>query len=127
MGKKTMPFTPGQSGNPRGRPRKNKTLTDLLSKYRDAKIEKGEYKGMKAKDALIREIWRCAIFDKDMVAAKYIFDRLDGKPAENINLGNTPIIFKALQKELFDPEELEGENNAGTLDPPEDTGPGAGE
>jgi hypothetical protein len=125
-----MPFTPGQSGNPRGRPRKNKTLTDLLSKYRNAKIEEGKYKGMKAQDALIKEIWRCAIFDRDMVAAKYIFDRLDGKPVETLRTeiagGGVPL-FRIIQKELFDSEELEGGEDAGTLESPEEAGPGAGE
>jgi hypothetical protein len=125
-----MPFTQGQSGNPRGRPRKNRTLTDILSKYRNHKVENGEFTGLKAQDALVKMIWQHAIYDKDMIAAKYIFDRLDGKPVETlraeIDRGDIPL-FKTLQKELFDLNELEGEEHAGTLEPPEETGAGAGE
>jgi hypothetical protein len=75
-------------------------------------------------------IWQKAIYEKDMVAGKYIFDRIDGKPVETlkaeIDRGDIPL-FKALQKELFETEELEGGQDAGTLEPPEEAGGGVEE
>jgi hypothetical protein len=127
-----MPLTKGQTNNPRGRPRKNRTLTEILAKYANTRIAdnrepevKSEYDGMKARDALVKMMWQKAIYEKDMVAAKYIFDRIDGKPVETlraeIDRGDVPL-FRALQKDLFDSEELEGGQDAGTLEPPEETG-----
>jgi hypothetical protein len=100
-----MPLTKGRTNNRNGRPRKSRTLTELLAKYANAKIDDkknsfNEFNGMKARDAIIKMMWQKAIFEKDMIAAKYIFDRIDGKPVETlkaeIDRGDIPL-FRALQ------------------------------
>jgi hypothetical protein len=127
-----MPLSKGQTNNPNGRPRKNRTLTELLAKFANTKVTKKgyEFDQMKARDALVKMMWQKAIFEKDMAAAKYIFDRIDGKPVETlraeIDRGDVPL-FKALQKDLFEYNELEGGQDAGTLEPPVETGGGAEE
>ena len=123
-----MPLPKGRTNNPKGRPRKNNTLTELLAKYGASKIESGEFAGMKARDAIVKMMWQRALYKEDLAAARYIFDRVDGKPVETlraqIDSGDIPMI-KTLQKDLFNIEELE--NDAGTLEPPEEAGAGAGE
>jgi len=132
-----MPLSKGQTNNPRGRPRKNRTLTEILAKYANTKIAdnreaeaKTEYDGMRARDALVKMMWQKAIYEKDMTAARYIFDRIDGKPIETlraeIDRGDVPL-FRALQKDLFEFNELEGGQDAGTLEPPAETGGSAEE
>jgi hypothetical protein len=130
-----MPLSKGQTNNPHGRPRKNRTLTDILAKYAntkivDTRVRKTEYDGMKARDALVKMMWQKAIYEEDMVAARYIFDRIDGKPVETLRAvdihGDVPL-FKSLQKDLFGVEEMEGGQDAGTLEPPPEAGGSAEE
>lgn len=85
-------WSKGQSGNPRGRPKKEKALTDLLAKYLNGKDD--EDGGLARKHVLVRELYLGSklriVKDEDgkTVAAipgdpsllKYIYDRLDGKP-----------------------------------------------
>jgi hypothetical protein len=77
-----MPFTKGQSGNPNGRPRKGRTLTETLEKAMKKKREDGK----KNSDALADTLIELAITEKNVTAIKYIMDRVDGKPAESIEL-----------------------------------------
>ncbi len=73
-------WKPGQSGNPNGRPPKDRSISEILEKYGD--IEDDE--GLTKKEKLIKMMWELAIQDKDMPAAKYILDRILGKPTETI-------------------------------------------
>lgn len=76
-----MGWQKGESGNPNGRPRRGKTLTDILKKHarkRDVEIE-GEDKKMSRKEALARALWDMALRGY-FPAIKYIYDRIDGKP-----------------------------------------------
>jgi hypothetical protein len=123
-----MPLRKGQTNNPHGRPRKNQSLTELLERYGNKKINAPSYPeihGLKVKDALVKRLCQLAIYDKDLPSIKYIFDRIDGKPIQtlktDIDRGDMNI-FKAAQKELFKEEELEGIKDEGTLEPPEETG-----
>jgi len=123
----------GQTNNLNGRPRKNMSLTELLAKYGNKKVdfpENPEIHGMRLKDALTKKVWQLAVFNGDMTAIKYVFDRIDGKPAQTIitdlDRGNMPV-FKALQKELFAEEELGGIQDEGTLGPPEEASPSVSE
>jgi len=77
-----MPFKPGQSGNPNGRPRRGETLTEALR----AAGEK-QYRGKTRWDQLADTAWRKAIAGDDKWA-KLIWDRLEGKVAETLNVGN---------------------------------------
>jgi hypothetical protein len=62
-------FQRGVSGNPAGRPRKNKSLTEILEKRL----------GKAGKDAIVQELIGLAK-SGDLPSLKYVFDRLDGRP-----------------------------------------------
>jgi len=73
-------FQKGQSGNPGGRP-KGKSITALLEKY--LKGKDGEIEGKTRKQALIEKLTEMGL-DGNMIALKYIIDRIDGKPTEHV-------------------------------------------
>jgi hypothetical protein len=68
----------GQSGNPKGRPR-GRGLTDSLRR-----LVKGEHNGKPISDLLAESMLKHALSGKYQ-HAKEIWDRLVGKPAENLN------------------------------------------
>jgi hypothetical protein len=82
-----MPFERGQSGNPKGRPRKGKSLTEALEKALKQKREDGR----KTYDVLAATLIELAIQDKNIQALRYIYDRTDGKPTESIELTNNAV------------------------------------
>lgn len=95
-----MPFQKGQSGNPNGRPKKDQTLSDLLTKYLDGK---DKVTNVKRKDLLIQKIVELAL-QGDVTSIKYIFDRVDGSPTSTVDLehsGNIqlPVIRIVSEKE----------------------------
>lgn len=65
-----MPWKPGESGNPQGRPPKGEALTDILK----SKIDKEQ----------IAEKLIELVGDGDLAAIKYVYDRIDGRPKETI-------------------------------------------
>jgi len=69
-------FKPGQSGNPRGRPRKSVFIANLLQEIGD---EEHEYSGMTKAEALCRMLYQMAMAG-NLKAINMIFDRVDGKP-----------------------------------------------
>lgn len=105
----------GQSGNPSGRPKKGKSLTDILEKHgKKRDVTDGE-KLISRKEALAKKLWSLALIG-DVPAIKYIFDRIDGKPeiTGNINYtGMTGII----DMELTEEEEKQFSDNMKTLFP----------
>jgi hypothetical protein len=112
--------------NRNGRPRKGKTLTDLLEK---AGKDKGE-DGQTNKSRLAQELWIMAMTrtkDQTQLAAiKYIFDRIDGKPIETIRQqfeegALSPIVILP-KKDMQKIDEAESRNN---LETPAETSPGA--
>jgi hypothetical protein len=76
------PFTKNdQRINRRGRPKKGTSLSDLLSQRLDEKDESGVLKRQTIADRLIE-----AAMNGDLMAVRYIFDRLDGKPFASLEL-----------------------------------------
>ena len=68
--------------NRNGRPRKGECLTDLLKKYGNIK-EDGEE--LSKKDQLTKKMWELALAG-DTIIMKYLYDRVDGRPKESIDL-----------------------------------------
>ena len=78
-----MPFPKGRSGNPQGRPKKGETLTDLLRE----KIEAPKTaKAKQTRKELIIEKLIALAEAGDLSALKYLFDRLDGRPTETVEM-----------------------------------------
>lgn len=71
MGGNQTSWKPGQSGNPKGPPKKAQTLTDALRKH----IDPNE----------IAKILQEMIEARDLGAIKYAYDRIDGRPVETVN------------------------------------------
>jgi hypothetical protein len=81
-------FKPGQSGNPNGRPKVGPTLTDILKELgdlEDVEFRRGEM--VTRKEALGHKMWNLALKGNEQIA-KYIYDRIDGKPTQEIRVGN---------------------------------------
>lgn len=77
------PFKPGQSGNPKGRPKKAYCITDILreqGEIRDVNTEQGR---ITRAEAIAQRLWLMAM-KGDIAALKYIYDRIDGKPLQQI-------------------------------------------
>jgi hypothetical protein len=75
-------FTKGDSRiNRKGRPRKGQSLTEALEKA----MKKKRTDGTKNIDALADTLIRMAVEDRNIVALKYVYDRLDGKPRESVD------------------------------------------
>jgi hypothetical protein len=80
-------FQKGQSGNPAGRPKKGQALTDILRKELNKRTiyDEDQKTYIARKTAIIRKMIDLAI-EGDLAAQKYIFDRVDGKPMESMEL-----------------------------------------
>ena len=112
----TMPWQPGESGNPNGRPKKEQSLTEALEKRVD-------------KDALAEKIIWLAMEKNDIRAITYIYDRIDGKPAAFMEVETSESdSWLALAKEIHEEAKAITET---TIDPctvregeAEDTDPG---
>jgi hypothetical protein len=77
--------------NRRGRPKKGQTLTDILDWALDQKRkikneETGEEKSLLLRQMLAQRLIHKAIDEGDVPAIRYIYDRIDGKPKETIEM-----------------------------------------
>ena len=77
-----MPWVKGQSGNPKGRARKGKTMTDALRSVLDQKIWPF---GRTGRELLVLRLFALGL-GGDEKAIQYICDRLDGKPPQAVEL-----------------------------------------
>jgi hypothetical protein len=75
-----MMFEPGQSGNPKGRPRKGCCLTEIVEKKLNQKVN-----GIKQRELIADKLIALAI-GGDVPALKYLFDRIDGRPKETLKV-----------------------------------------
>ena len=78
-----MPFKKGQSGNPNGRPRKGQTMTDELTALLNKTVWPFEKSGREL--VALRLFW-LAVGTGDIKAVQYIYDRMDGKPSQAVEL-----------------------------------------
>lgn len=86
----------GQSGNPKGRPKTGKRLTDVLRRVLAEPTAEGRTKA----DDLAETLWKLAR-GGDLDAVKYIYDRLDGKPTESQELsgpGGKPLELQVVER-----------------------------
>ena len=78
-----MPFSKGKSGNPQGRPKKGQALTDLLREKIETK--KTNREKLTRKEKIIEKLITLAE-GGDIAALKYLFDRLDERPTETVEM-----------------------------------------
>jgi hypothetical protein len=77
--------------NRKGRPKRGECLTDILNWTLDQKRkikneETGEEKSLLLRQMLAQKLIYKAVDEGDVPAIKYIFDRLDGRPKETIEM-----------------------------------------
>ena len=99
----------GQSGNPKGRPRKE-PLTDILRQVLAEPIPNGpDRRQAQLAQVLVRNWVLEAIRTKDTATIVEIFNRIDGKVQDRIALGGDdgePIRIQPLDVHQFTDEEL---------------------
>ena len=80
-----MPFKQGKSGNPKGRPKKGETMTDLIREKLE--LPKTTREKLTRKEKIIEKLFILAEAG-DLSAIKYLMDRVDGRPTESIELSD---------------------------------------
>ncbi len=88
-----MPFKKGHSGNPAGRPKGSKSLTDLLRQTLNLDGNR---------EAIIDKVIALAI-KGERWATELVWDRLEGKPLQVIDIEQR--IIEAAEREGVDPQE----------------------
>ena len=77
-------FKPGDPRiNRQGRPKKGKTLTDILEKWGKKTVPLPDGTKRSRKEILAQQLWTLAI-KGDATLIKYIYDRIDGRPPETV-------------------------------------------
>ena len=74
------PYKKGQSGKPKGRPKKGKCIPDILRRITAGKDKNGEIK----LDVILNKVVDRAL-KGDTWSIQFIADRMEGKPAQVIN------------------------------------------
>lgn len=74
-------YKPGTSGNPGGRPKSE--LNKVLSQY----LGKTSPKGKTYTELLVARLLELAISQGNIDAIEFIWDRLEGKPVQSVDLG----------------------------------------
>jgi hypothetical protein len=93
-----MPFQKGQSGNVRGRPKKGRSLTDILTK----ELAKKDGDTIPQKTKLAQTLIELAIKDKYFPAIKYLYDRVDGFPAATETIAvDTDVNYDAIREKVL--------------------------
>ncbi len=82
FGNSVMTWQKAQSGNPKGRPKKGQTLTEIVR----ATTLRANEQGVLPAQALADKLLSLANAG-DLDAIKYIYDRVDGKPVETQQIG----------------------------------------
>ena len=80
--RKPKSWKTGQSGNPKGRPRKGNTMTDLLKEFVKAKVEVEGIGKIERRKAWLMKFDEKWLNEGDLAAGKYLWDRLEGTPVQ---------------------------------------------
>ncbi len=78
-----MPFQPGQSGNPGGRPKRPWTFMGLYEEELENVLTTQDGQQIEAKRAVAKRLVKMAI-DGDINAIKELANRLDGMPKQQL-------------------------------------------
>jgi len=73
------PFKPGQSGNPKGRPKKGSAISDILNKIGDKQYSNN----ITYREQMLTMAYKLAIAG-DAAARNFIADRTEGKAIERV-------------------------------------------
>lgn len=118
------PFQKGQSGNPKGRPKKGETMTDALRLLAAQKITDEKGNAVTFKDAIAKKLYFLAV-SGDIAAIKYIFDRIDGFPTQAIQQQDEdgkPIIPRKVVFEVVEAKHDTGDTDSKAVSGDNDTG-----
>lgn len=102
--------------NRSGRPKKGKTLTDILEKHggkKDVKVigPDGEEILLSRREALAKELWELALTG-DVAAIKYIYDRIDGKPIDTVKVHQSgDMVYRIIPAQIPKEEGDEDDND----------------
>ena len=78
-----------QDINRKGRPPKEYCLTDILKEQGNMEdVEIADGVKIARKEAIAQKLWSLAM-SGDVNALKYIYDRVDGKPRQSLDIENT--------------------------------------
>jgi len=95
-----IPYKPGQSGNPAGRPKGSLSLITLLKQQLD-EIQKTQTGDKRARaETLVRNIVYAAINERDKDMIKLIFNYIEGMPRQGMDI-------KHEVKELLTQEQID--------------------
>jgi len=72
-------FKKGQSGNPKGRPRKGMAIADILNELGDKEVNEDQTQ----KEAVLEKVYDQAM-DGDLNATKFIADRTEGTSVQRM-------------------------------------------
>ena len=73
-------FQPGQSGNPKGRPKGSTSLNELLKRIGAEDLPGTDWD---KREAIMRKVYKLA-FEGKPWAVQFIADRTEGKPAQTV-------------------------------------------
>jgi len=101
-------FMPGQSGNPNGRPPKNKCITSLVKELLELDAGKGKTHGQLVAEAMVT-LAKETRFKGNVSAIKELLDRVEGPVTLQIGGDADSPVKVLVMTEVTRPEEIEGE------------------
>ena len=105
------PFKPGQSGNPKGRPKKENCIPDILrmigeeiAKDKAGNPISGEAGEMNKREFVLRKVFDFAVKGQSW-AVQFIAERTEGKVSDKLQLdtGTEEMIIKILRSDEYPP------------------------
>lgn len=114
-------WKPGQSGNPKGAPKRGLDWRSLIKEYgdmtpaeaaaRSLELSKQFLKigeGVTLKEAVVMRIYGSLLFEPTAGLVNAIMNREDGMPPQDITSGGKPLGWRERVKEAgFDPDEID--------------------